>query len=127
MAKKIESNKATALNTLNSMHQPYKVLPKINILWHNCTSLSPKKKIGGKKPNPSKGTKPQQPQQQKWSNQHQPCERSPNQCTRYGDSPRAQGFNCLAIEVPRQTLHKNWTLHQNVLYQKCTPTATALS
>ena len=43
-----------------------------------------------------KGTKPQQPPQQKQSNQHQPYDRNPNQCTRCGDSPHAQGFNCPA-------------------------------
>ena len=90
----------------------------IYVLWHNHTSLQPKKKKGSKKPNPNKGSKQQQPQQQKQSNQHQPYDRNPNQCTRCGDYPHAQGF---------QTLLKNWTLHKDVLYQKYTPAATALS
>ena len=42
---------------------------KINVLWHNHTNLPPKKKKGSKKPNPSKGHKPQQTLQQKQSNQ----------------------------------------------------------
>ena len=67
---------------------------QINLLWHNHTSLQPKKKNSNKKPNPSKGPKPHQPQQQKQSNQHQPYDRNPNQCTRCGDSSYAQGFNC---------------------------------
>ena len=71
---------------------------QINVLQYNCTSVPPKKKKGSKKPNPSKGTKQQQPQQHKQVNQHQPLpyDKNPNQSTRCGDSPHAQGFNCLA-------------------------------
>ena len=95
MAKKLESSKATAKHIKQHMSTMQGVA-QINVLRHNHTSLSPKKKKGSKKPNPSKGTKPQQPQQQKQSNQHQTCERNPNKCTRCGDSPHAQGFNCPA-------------------------------
>ena len=75
---------------------PTKGATQLNVLCHNCTSLPAKKKKGSKKPNPSKGTKSQQPQQHKQVNQHQPYDKNPNQCTRCGDSPHAQGFNCLA-------------------------------
>ena len=69
---------------------------QINVLWDNGTTLPPTKKKDSKKPNPSKGTKPQLNLQQKQSNQHQPYDRNPNQCTRCGDSPHAQGFKCPA-------------------------------
>ena len=95
MAKKLESSKATAKH-IKQHTSSMQGAAQINVLWHNHTSLPPKKKKGSKKPNPSKGTKPQQTLQQKQSNQHQPYDRNPNQCTRCGDSPHAQGFNCLA-------------------------------
>ena len=95
MAKKLESSKATAKH-IKQHTSNMQGAAQINVLWHNHTSLPPKKKKGNKKPNPNKGPKPQQPQQQKQSNQHQPYHRNPNQCTRYGDSPHAQGYNCLA-------------------------------
>ena len=95
MAKKLESSKATAKH-IKQHTSTMQGAAQINVLRHNCTSLPPKKKKGSKKPNPSKGTKPQQLQQQEQSNQHQPCERSLNQCTRCGDSPHAQGCNCPA-------------------------------
>ena len=97
MAKKLESSKATAKH-IKKHTSTMQGAALINVLRHNCTSLSPKKKKGSKKlnPNPNKTTKPQQLQHQKQSNQQQPCERNPNQCTRCGDSPHAQGFNCLA-------------------------------
>ena len=69
---------------------------QINVLWHNHTSLPSKRKKGTKNPNPNKGPKPQQPLQQKQSIQQPTYDRNPNKCTRCGDSPHAQGFNCLA-------------------------------
>ena len=66
----------------------------------------PRRKKGSKKPNPSKGNKPQQTLQQKQSNQHQPYDRNPNQCTRCGDSPHAQGFKCLAKKYQCNTAQK---------------------
>ena len=95
MTKKLESSKATAKHIKQHM-STMRSAAQINVLRHNCTSLPSKKKKGSKKPNPSKGTKPQQLQQQKQSNQHQLYDRNPNQCTRYGDSPHAQGSNCPA-------------------------------
>ena len=118
MAKRLESSKATAKHI--KLHTPTKQgAAQINVLRHNSTSLPPKKKKGSKKPNPNKTTKPQQLQQQKHLNQHQPL------IEIQISIPHAQGFNCLAKKY--QTLHKSWILHKNVLYQKCTPTATALS
>ena len=82
-------------NTSNSTHPVCKVLPKsmsydiIILAYH----LRRKKAV---KTNPSKGTKLQQSQQHKQVNQHQPYDKNSNQCTRCGDSPHAQGFNCLA-------------------------------
>ena len=55
---------------------------QINVLQHNHNILPPKKEKGSKKPNPSKGTKPQQAQQHKQVNQNQPYDKNPNQCTR---------------------------------------------
>ena len=95
MAKKPESSKATAKH-IKQHTSSMQGATQINVLHHNCTSLPPKKKKGSKKPNPSKGTKLQQPQQHKQVNQHQPYDKNPNQCTRCGDSPHAQGFNCPA-------------------------------
>ena len=71
---------------------------QVDVLWHNHTSLPPKKKKGSKRPNPSTGTKWQQPHQYKQVNQHTPLPsaKNLNQCTRCGDSPHTQGFNCLA-------------------------------
>ena len=67
---------------------------------YNITILvyCPKRKKGSKRPNPSTGTKWQQPHQHKQVNQHTPLPsaKNPNQCTRCGDSPHAQAFNCLA-------------------------------
>ena len=71
MAKKLESSKATAKH-IKQHTSRLQSAAQINVLQHNCTSLPPKKKIGSKKPNLSKGTKPQQILQQKQSNQHQP-------------------------------------------------------
>ena len=95
MAKMLESGKATIKHIKQHM-STMQDAAQINVIRHNHTSLRPKKKKGSKKPNPNKTTKPQQPQQQKQLNQHQPSDRNPNQCTRCGDSPHAQGFNCLA-------------------------------
>ena len=126
MAKKLESSKATAKH-IKQHTSNTQGTAQINVLRHNCTSLPTKKKKGSKKPHPSKGTKPQQPQQQKQSNQHQSYDTNPNQCTRCGDSTHAPGLNCLAKKYQCKQCPKSWTLHQNVLYQKCTPTATTLS
>ena len=93
MAKKLESSKATA-KYMKQHTSTMQGTAQINVLWHNCTTLPPKK--GSRKPNPSKGNKPQPLQQQKQSNQHQTYDRNPNQCTRCGDSPHAQGFTCPA-------------------------------
>ena len=95
MAKKLESSKATAKH-IKQHTSTMQGVAQINVLQHNGTSLPPKKKKGSTKPNPSKGNKPQQLQQQKQSNQHQPYDRNPNQCTRCGDSPHVEGFTCLA-------------------------------
>ena len=95
MAKKLESSKAIAKH-IKQHTSSIQGATQINVLQHNHTSLPPKKKKGSTKPNPSKGTKLQQPQQHKQVNQHQPYDKSPNQCTRCGDSPPAQGFNCPA-------------------------------
>ena len=97
MAKKLESRKATAKH-IKQHTSSMQGATQVNVLQHNHTSLPHKKKIGSKKPNPSTGIKPQQPQQHKQVNQHQPLAyaKNPNQCTRCGDSPHAQGFNCLA-------------------------------
>ena len=97
MAKKLESSKATTKHI--KQHTSYvQGATQVNVLQNNCTSLPPKKKKGSKKPNCSTGTKLQQPQQHKQVNQHQalPYAKNPNQCTRCGDSPHAQGFNCPA-------------------------------
>ena len=95
MAKKLESSKATAKH-INSIHPLCKVLLKSMSYDITVLVYHPRKK-GSKKPNPSTGTKLQQPQQLKQVNQHQPLPhaKNPNQCTRCGDSPHAQGFNCL--------------------------------
>ena len=95
MAKKLGSSKATAKHIIQHMSN-MQGAAQINVLWYNHTSLPIKKKKGSKKPNPSKSTKPQQLQQQRQSNQHQSCDRNPNQYTRCGDSPHAPGFNWLA-------------------------------
>ena len=97
MAKKLESSKATAKH-IKQHTSSVQGATQVNVLQHNHTSLPPRKKKGSKKPNPSTGTKLQQPQQHKQVNQHQPLPyaKNPNQCTRCGDSPHAQGFNCLA-------------------------------
>ena len=81
-------------NTSNSIHPACRVPLKsvsydIIILTYHL-----RRKKSSKKPNPSKGTKPPQPQQQKQVNQHQSYDKNPNQCTRCGDSPHPQGFNC---------------------------------
>ena len=97
MAKKLESSKATAKH-IKQHTTSVQGATQVNVLWHNCTGLPPKKKKGSKNPNPSTGTKLQQPQEYKQVNQHQPLPstKNPNQCTRCGDSPHAQGFNCPA-------------------------------
>ena len=95
MAKKLESSKATATHIKQHMSNMQGTV-QINVLRHNCTSLLTKKKKGSKQPIPNRGTKPQQLQQQKQSNQHQSYDRNENQCTRCGDSPHAPGFNCPA-------------------------------
>ena len=95
MTKKLESSKATAKH-IKQHTSTMQGAAHINVLQHNHTSLPPKKKKGRRKPNPSRSNKPQQPQQQKQSKQHQPFERNPNQCTRFSNSPHAQGFTCLA-------------------------------
>ena len=95
MAKKLESSKATAKH-IKQITSSMQGTTQINVLRHNCTSLPPKKKNGSKNPNLSKETKPRQPQQHRQVNQHQPYDKNPNQCTRCGDSPHAQGFNCPA-------------------------------
>ena len=71
MAKNLESSKATAKH-IKQHTSTMQGTAQINVLWHNCTSLPPKNRKRSKKPNPSKGTKPQQLQQQKQSKQHQP-------------------------------------------------------
>ena len=64
MAKTLESSKASAKH--NKWHTSNMLGgAQINKLRHNHTSLPAKKKKGGKKPNPSKGTNPQQPQQER--------------------------------------------------------------
>ena len=93
MAKKLECSKATAKHIKQHMSTIQGAV-QINVLRDNCTNLPPKKKKAVRSQTPSKGTKPQKLQQQKQSNQHQPCERNLNQCTRCGDFPHAQGFNC---------------------------------
>ena len=97
MAKKLESSKATAKH-IKQHTSSTQGATQVNVLQHNHTSLLPKKKKGSKRPNPSTGTKWQQPHQHKQVNQHTPLPsaKNPNQCTRCGDSPHAQGFNCLA-------------------------------
>ena len=97
MAKKLESSKATA-KYIKQHTSSMQGATEVNVLRHNHTSLPPKKKKGSKKPNPSTRTKLQQPLQHKQVNQHQslPYAKNTNQCTRCGDSPHAQGFNCLA-------------------------------
>ena len=97
IAKKLEFSKATAKH-IKQHTSTMQGAAQINVLRHNCTSLPPKKKKGSMKPNPNsnKTTKPQQLQQQKQLIQHPPSDRNPNQCTRCGDSPPAQRFNCLA-------------------------------
>ena len=97
MAKKLESSKATAKH-IKQHTSSIQGATQVNVLQHNHTSLLPKKKKGSKRPYPSTGTKWQQPQQHKQVNQHTPLPsaKNPNQCTRCGDSPHAQGFNCLA-------------------------------
>ena len=77
MAKKLESSKATAKH-IKQHTSNMQGTAQINVLRHNCTSLPTKRKKGSKKPNPSKGTKPQQLQQQKQSNQCQSHDRNPN-------------------------------------------------
>ena len=86
------------LNTLNSIHPVYKVLLKRMSYDITILVYCPKRKKNSKRPNPSTGTKWQQPHQHKQVNQHTPLPsaKNPNQCTRCGDSPHAQGFNCLA-------------------------------
>ena len=95
MVKKLESSKATAKH-IKQHTSNTQCATQINVLRHNCTNLPTKKKKDSKKTNPSKGTKPQQLQQQRQSNQHQSYDRNPNQCTRCGESPHAPGFNCPA-------------------------------
>ena len=95
MAKKLESSKANTKH-IKQHTSTMQGAVQINVLRHNHTSLSPRKKKGSKKPNPNKTIKPQQLQQQKQIKQHQTFDRNQNQCTRCGDSPHAQGFNCLA-------------------------------
>ena len=63
MAKKLESSKATAKH-IKQHTSSMQGAAQLNVLWYNHTSLQPKKKKGSKKPNPSKGTKPQQILQQ---------------------------------------------------------------
>ena len=58
MAKKLESSKATAKH-IKQHTSNIQGAAQINVLWHNHTSLPPKRKKGSKKPNPSKGPKPQ--------------------------------------------------------------------
>ena len=67
MAKKLESSKATAKH-IKQHTSSMQCAAQINVLWHSHTRLPQKKKKGSKKPNPSKGTKPQQTLQQKQSN-----------------------------------------------------------
>ena len=57
MAKNLESSKATARH-IKQHTSSVQGSTQVNVLWHNCTSLPPKKKKGSKKPNPSTGTKP---------------------------------------------------------------------
>ena len=95
MAKTLESSKATAKH-IKQHTSNMQGAAQINVLWHNHPSLPPKKMKDSKKPNSNKGPKPQQHHHQKQSNQHQSYDRNQNQCTRCGDSPHAQGFNCLA-------------------------------
>ena len=85
-------------NTLNSIHPVCKVLLKSMSYDITIPVYHPRRQKAVKKPNPSTGTKLQQPQQHKQVNQHQPLPyaKNPNQCTRCGDSPHAQGFNCPA-------------------------------
>ena len=106
MAKKLEPSKATAKH-IKQHTSSMEGTAQINVLQHNDTNLQPKKKKGSKKPNPIKGNKPQQTLQQKQSNQHQPYDRNPNQCTRCGDSPHAQGFNCPAKKYQYKHCTKN--------------------
>ena len=97
MAKKLESSKAIAKH-IKKHTSSIQGVTQVNVLQHNRTSLPSKKKKGSKRPNPSMGTKWQQPHQHKQVNQHTilPSAKNLNQCTRCGDSPHAQGFNCLA-------------------------------
>ena len=71
MAKKLESSKATAKH-IKQHTSSIQGATQVNVLQHNHTSLLPKKKKGSKRPNPSTGTKWQQPHQYKQVNQHTP-------------------------------------------------------
>ena len=71
MAKKLESSKATAKH-IKQHTSSIQGATQGNVLQHNHTSLPPKKKKGSKRPNPSTGTKWQQPHQYKQVNQHTP-------------------------------------------------------
>ena len=82
-------------NTSNSTHPACKALLK-SMSYAIITLACHLRKKAVNKTNPSKGTKLQQPQQHNQVNQHQPYDKNPNQCTRGGDSPHAQGFNCQA-------------------------------
>ena len=102
MANKLKSSKATAKyikqHTSNMQGDV-----QVNVLRHNHTSLPTKNKKGGKKPNPNKGN---QPQQQRLPQQLHSYSRHPNQCTRCGDSPHAQGFNCPAKKYQCKTCNE---------------------
>ena len=92
MAKKLESSKATAKH-IKQHTSNMQGGAQIHILRHNQTSLPAKKKKGSKKPNPIKGTKPQQ---QRQPYQQQSYNRNSHQCISWGDYPHMQRFSCLA-------------------------------
>ena len=88
MTKKLESSKATAKH-IKKHTSSMQGATQINVLQHNHTAYHLRRKRPVKKPNPSKGTKLQQPQQHKQVNKHQPLpyDKNPNQCTKCDDSP----------------------------------------
>ena len=129
MAKKLESSKDTAKHASNSTH-PICMLHCPNQCLDDTIALAyhPRRKKAVKNQTPVKELSHSNPQQQKQTNQHQPYDRKVQ-------------ISVLDVVIPH--MHKDLTAQlrntsaniatkirhftKDVLYQKCTPTATALS
>ena len=127
MAKKLESSKATAKQNQTAHIQYARCCPNQCLMAQSYKAYHPRRKKAVRNQTPVKAL-----------NHSKPCGRNSQtntnlmteiqiQCTRCGNSPHAQGFHCPAKKFPMQTMHKNWTLHKDLLYQNCTSTAGAIS